>query len=103
MSRLSDFPNDPRLQGKILDAKHAHTSQRIARGVMGLVLGVGKEKPGNVTGFAIIVACTMILALGFLNLHQDVPKRELIMLIAGVIPGALGYYFGYLTGVRTED
>lgn len=85
---------------KVIDAQLK--SQRIARGAMGWFLGVGGEKPGNLVAFAIITACVMVVLIGLLPFHADVPRRELIMLIATIIPGALGYYFGYLTGSRSE-
>jgi hypothetical protein len=97
MNRI-DVPSDRKLQGKILDAQHEQQSKKISRGVMGWLLGIGDEKPGNLVGFSIIVACLMIVALGMLPFPPDVPRRELIMLIAAIIPGALGYYFGFLTG-----
>jgi len=102
MSKI-DVGNDARLKGKLIDAQSQHTARRIERGVMGWLLGLGNEKPGNVTGFSILVACGMIIALGLINFGPDVPRRELIMLIAGIIPGALGYYFGYLTGKGGAD
>lgn len=100
MANQAQLPNDPKLASKVLDAKHANTAKRIERGAMGVVLGAGKEKPGNVVGFAIIIACVMILVLAKLDFPPDVPRKELIMLIAGIIPGSLGYYFGYLTGAN---
>jgi hypothetical protein len=102
MNRVEDFSHDRRLQGKILDAEHEQATKRLERGAMGWLLGGGKEKPGNVVGFAIIVACAMMLAIGMLNFHPDVPRKELIMLIASIIPGAIGYYFGYLAGTKSE-
>ena len=90
------------LQEKVLDAQVAHTTKRIERGAMGWLLGIGEEKPGNLVGFAILVACAMVLLIGSVPMHADVPRRELVMLIAAIIPGALGYYFGFLTGKRRE-
>jgi len=97
MTKL-DVSDDPRLKGKIIDAEHQRTAKRIERGAMGWLLGLGPEKPGNLVAFAIVVACLMILAIGLCNFHESVPRRELIMLFASMIPGAMGYYFGYLTG-----
>jgi hypothetical protein len=98
-----DVGNDSRLKGKLIDAETQHAARRIERGAMGWLLGLGDEKPGNVAGFAILIACLMIIALGLINFGPDVPRRELIMLIAGIIPGSLGYYFGFLTGKKQQD
>lgn len=61
---------------------------------MGILFGHSNEKPGNIAGFAIIVACVMIGIIGWLPASPDFPKRELLMLFAGVVPGALGFVFG---------
>lgn len=103
MANRVQLPEDPKLAGKILDAQHAQAAQRIQRGAVGWLLGSGKEKPGNVAGLAILLACLMIILLAKLDMAADVPRKELIMLIAGIIPGALGYYFGFLTGAKSGD
>lgn len=103
MANRVQLPDDPKLAGKILDAEHAQASKRIERGAVGWLFGSGKEKPGNVAGLAILLACIMIILLAELNMATDVPRKELIMLIAGIIPGALGYYFGFLGGSKGVD
>lgn len=102
-NKLLNLPKNPDLAGKILDAEHAQKSQKIARGLMGWLLGSGKEKPGNVAALAIMLACAMIILLALIDVKPDVPRKELIMLIAGIIPGALGYYFGFLTGSKSDS
>lgn len=96
-------PDNPKLHGKVIDTQHEQAIKRIERGAMGWLCGAGKEKPGNVTALAILLACAMIIILSELNVPPDVPRKELIMLIAGIIPGALGYYFGFLTGSKNES
>jgi hypothetical protein len=102
MNRVEDFSHDRKLQGKVLDAEHEQATKRLERGAMGWLLGIGKEKPGNVVGFAIIISCLMVIAIGLLPFHGDVPRKELVMLIATIIPAAIGYYFGYLAGTKFE-
>lgn len=61
---------------------------------MGYLFGNSANQPGNVAGFAIIIACVMVAVLLFAPTSPDVPKRELLTLFASIVPGALGYYFG---------
>jgi hypothetical protein len=49
------FSQDRKIQGKILDAKHDQESKKLSRGIMGWILGIGDEKPGNLVAFAIVV------------------------------------------------
>lgn len=88
------LPDNPRLAAKVIDAEAQNSARRTERGIMGVLFGVAKEKPGNIAGFVIIISCLMIIHLARIASDPELPKRELITLFASLIQGALGYVFG---------
>lgn len=88
------LPSDPNIATKVLEAESQKTARSLERGLMGIIFGIAKEKPGNIAGFAIIVSCGMIVFLALLPPVADFPKKELITLFGSIITSALGYVFG---------
>ena len=93
-----DIGDDRKLKGKILDAQHIQEAKKIERGVMGWLLGIGTEKPGNVAGFAVVAS--FILFGAVLLFAIDTPslsKKDALLIVAGFISLGLGFLFGRAT------
>lgn len=102
---MSDKPEgqivnpDQRALAEMVLAQFRHESEAAKRdmGLIGRLFGSVREKPGNIAAFAMVLSCVMIVVVALLPGGNDFPRSNLIMLIAGVIPAALGYVFGHVT------
>lgn len=82
----------------LLNAQIQQASKKLEIGWMGHVFGDAAEKPGNVAAAAVVLAFILLaLVLFAVPNSPDVPKREVITLLGGVITGALGFIFGRTT------
>lgn len=101
MAKKSSVPQD---EGVVLDKAPDPQIQlqykKIEGGWMGRLLGLGQAQPANIAGFSIVIASIMIIVIGLVPFYDDVPRRELIMLIASIIPASLGYYFGSISQTK---
>lgn len=92
-----DLPENPDLQGKIIEGRLQHETRRLERGALGYLFGAGTEKPGNIAGAAIMISFIALIALVWAPDSNVYPKRELVTLFGGIITGALGFLFGRST------
>jgi uncharacterized membrane protein HdeD (DUF308 family) len=95
------LPDDKKLAAIVVQNHAAQTSRKLEMGLIGRVFGAVRDKPGNIAAFAMVLACAMIVIIALLPDHADFPRGNLLMLIAGVIPAALGYVFGHGTSSRS--
>jgi hypothetical protein len=87
-------PTDRIAPERVLDAHIQQTSKQMEIGVMGRLFGDAVNKPGNIAGFAIILAFSGILVAAFAPVSADFPRRELLTSCISIITGALGFVFG---------
>jgi hypothetical protein len=97
MAKL-ELPENEIIATKLIETDSIKDQRRREQGVMGVLFGSSTNQPGNVAGFAIIIACVMVGVLLYAPASADVPRRELLTLFASIVPGALGYYFGSRNG-----
>src|SRR6476620_6033945 len=96
------LPKEKELAEKMLSAHIEEATRKQEMGAVGGFLGSRREKPGNIAACAIMVACVMIVIVSFLPGGTDFPRKEILMLLAGVIPLALVYLFGFARGERSS-
>lgn len=88
------LPDDPKARGEIVKAQAQKEARQTEMGAVGMMFGGAAEKPGNIAGFAILIAFLGILVLIIAPESGTFPKREAITLFGSIITGALGYLFG---------
>ena len=85
MSKI-DIGDDPKLKGKLIDAEHQQETQKLSRGLMGVIFGTGKEKPGNIASFVAVAAILMFgLVLAFAPDTPTLSKKDILAVIAGFV------------------
>lgn len=62
---------------------------------MGRLFGIGKEKPGNIAAFALIIFSLMFCAVLFGGTDTtSLSKKDELVLIASFVTTTLGFLFG---------
>ena len=97
MSKI-DIGDDTRLKGKLIDAEHQQATQRLSRGLMGWIFGLGNEKPGNIAGFVVVASLLLFgLVLAYGSDSPSLSKKDVLLIVAGFISVSLGFLFGRAT------
>ena len=99
MSRLP-LPENADVATKYIDEETKR--RKIDRGIIGYVVGSGDEKPGNMTIFVLIFSALLLISVGKMELYSDFPRKEIILMLSSLIPGAIGYYFGTVSAKKSD-
>ena len=97
MNNRMQLPSDPKLAGQMLQSHAATEANKVERGLIGMVFGMGSEKAGNIGAFAFFVGAVLFLVVLFAAPTPDFPKREALLTFGGVMTTALGFIFGRST------
>lgn len=97
MANRIELPKDRELAGKLLQSHADVEAAKMQRGLVGAVIGMGEEKPGNIGVLAFVMAGALFLIVFFAPSTAELPKKEALLTFAGIMTTALGFVFGRAT------
>jgi hypothetical protein len=88
-------PNDPvpgEDEGTTPTPGQVYLYRKLDRGIMGILIGMGAEKAGNLVGFVVLLTFIAILVIYLSRDSENTVK--IILTLISIITLSLGYYFG---------
>jgi hypothetical protein len=89
------------LAAEELKNSHAEKTHRMQRGIIGLIVGTGPEKAGNVATLAIVASFGLVL-IAFFKFDFST-QFELFYKILTTMLGPVGLALGYLFGSKDKQ
>jgi len=95
MANKIELPQDVDLAAKVIETEGQKEHRKQEMGWLGRVFGSVEDKPGNITGFVIILLIAAICALAFLGPGDpNFPVDKVLTAFLSILTIALGYLFG---------
>lgn len=90
-----ELPENPDVAIVIVETQAKQKEKLMQVGILGLLFGDLKDKPGNIAGLAILISFAMLVAVLFISPdNPNIPRSEIVTLFGGIITLALGFLFG---------